>query len=149
MNPAAVRKRILDDHVDLRTRLDRLEQLARSDRCPPAGAETLRAAGCDLLARLEAHMAFEDVHLARVLREADAWGEERERRLVDEHRQQRAHLKHIELDLREPAADVETLAHELLDLIAWLRRDMAAEERERLDPDVLRDDVVGIRVEAG
>ena len=94
-------------------------------------------------------MSWEDKHLAASLRRIDAWGEEGARRLAEERCEQRERLSHFLEKLRDQARPKQHVARDLLELGSWLRRDMQAEEKTALDPDVLRDDMIGIDVETG
>lgn len=150
MQPSQVRQKILDDHKGLRAQLERLEGLAldiqaeRNHQLPLLRDETQR-----LLDTLLVHMQWEDEHLGPILFEIDAWGEERARRLHEEHVEQRQRLSLYLAALLDESRPEKDVAGDLLELIAWLRDDMAGEERVTLDPDVVRDDVVGIDVETG
>ncbi len=150
MKPSEVRERTLRDHEGLRIALDRLErccrETARGDALP---AGRLREAAHALLVDVERHMRWEERHLEAALREADAWGNERAERLRSDHRGQRGAFGQVLASLRDPGRPPALVTPMLLDLIALLRDDMAEEEDLLLDPRVLRDDVVGIDVEAG
>lgn len=150
MQPSEVRDRVLHDHASLRASVETVDSLAR--RVIEGGTESigeLRAAAAALLEALQTHMAWEDRHLAVALREADAWGPEREARLASDHREQRQILTHVLAALTDPDRPVRVQARVLRDWASLLREDMREEERELLDAQVLRDDVVGIDVEAG
>lgn len=149
MLPSEVRAKILEDHRRLRGELGRLEATAIDGEIGEADAALLRELGESFLEQLAAHMRWEDQNLAPALRDADAWGEERERRLVTEHAEQRAQMRSLLDRLHETQRDARQLAVDLLELVEWLRRDMEHEERETLDPDVLRDDVVAIDASDG
>jgi hypothetical protein len=149
MQPSAVRSRILSDHQGLRRDLQRLETLLadiRSERMPiPALHVDARA----LLARLHAHMHWEEVHLLPALRDADAWGAERADQLVRDHCDQRELLEFLERRLDDSTHPAALLVSDVTHLIALLRDDMRHEESELLDERVLRDDVVAIDVTTG
>lgn len=149
MLPSEVRAKILEDHERLRRELERLEACATGAELRESEAAALRELGESFLELLAAHMRWEDQNLAPALRDADAWGEEREKRLVREHREQREEMNAILERLRDPERDVERIRQDLLALVEWLRRDMDYEEKETLDPKVLRDDVVAIDASDG
>jgi hypothetical protein len=150
MTPGEVRARILADHVDLRRMLAGLEVLARRVLGgEPSLVGPLRLEGELLLQRLQDHMLWEDLHLAPALRQADAWGDERARRLDSEHREQREVLRHCLAAVQDASRPTPVVARSLIDLVQLLRADMDEEEREMLDPAVLRDDVVASDVETG
>ncbi len=150
MKPSEVRERTLRDHEGLRIALDRLERGCReAARGDSLLAGQLREAAHALLVDVERHMRWEERHLEPALREADAWGNERAERLRSDHREQRETFGQVLASLRDPGRPPALVTPMLLDLIALLRDDMAEEEDLLLDPRVLRDDVVGIDVEAG
>jgi iron-sulfur cluster repair protein YtfE (RIC family) len=150
MEASAIRERILQDHEVIRRHLARVDALARRALAGESGLEAeLREAGEALSQRFLAHLALEDAHLVPALRESDAWGEERAARVEHEHREQRAQLDQLLADLRDGRRSGAQLAQELLDLVNALVADMEHEERAVLDPEVLRDDVVGVGVEGG
>jgi iron-sulfur cluster repair protein YtfE (RIC family) len=150
MRPSEVRDHVLDDHQRLRRQLGRLERLAmevtRGDRLQIG---ELRSAGEELLTTLLRHMDWEDRQLAPALADADGWGAERANRLTSHHVEQREELSSIVADLQDQRRPPLVLATTLLQLVRHLRLDMQEEEGFFLDPNVLRDDVVGIDVEAG
>ena len=149
MRPSEVRERVLADHERLRADFERIEALARAAR---DGAlerfSDLRVAGDALLARLLAHMRWEESYLLPALRDSDSWGAERATRLIKDHRDQRELFRFFHSRLGE-IDSWPVLAQRLSDLIALLRDDMAEEERDLLDERVLRDDVVAIDALSG
>jgi hypothetical protein len=148
MQPSEVRRRILDDHAGLRQRLQRLEALAAeplSDR----RAATLRAEGLSLLEVLQEHMRWEDLYLAPALRDADAWGEERAAKLAADHLEQREVLAEVVARLEDANRPDEVIRRTVADFVEMLREDMVDEEDCLVRDDVLRDDPVGVDVEAG
>ena len=150
MDASAIRERILEDHDVIRGHLTAVDGLARRALAGEDGlGAELRAAGERLRERFLPPLALEDEHLVPALRVADAWGEERARRVETEHREQRAQMEQLLADLRDARRDTLEIARELLDLVAALIADMEHEERAVLDPELLRDDVVGIGVEGG
>ena len=149
MLPSEVRARVLDDHAHLREELDRLEGRVRAGVSNDDGARELRDMGEQILEHLAAHMRWEDVNLAPALKEADAWGDERESRMAIEHRNQRRALRELLERIRNPERAADAVARDLLEFVHWLREDMDGEERTLLDPKVLRDDVVAVDASSG
>lgn len=152
MQPSEIRRRVLADHEALRERLDHLEHLARrvllgGERCD--ALDELRALSTALLQRLTDHMGWEDRYLKPALCDADAWGEERARRMTEDHREQREQIRFLRARFQDADRPEPLVAQDVLGLAALLREDMEDEERDMLDERVLRDDVVGIEVEAG
>lgn len=150
MKASVVRGRVLADHRDIRAMIEALEDRASEVlKGAPDDGDALRSAGELLLTRLIAHMHWEEAHLIPALREADAWGNERATRLHDEHVEQWELLQNSLERLGDPARPTELLAQNLLDLTSILREDMLDEEENLLDDEILRDDIVAIRVEIG
>lgn len=149
MRPSQVRRRVLEDHANLRNLLAELDALARETLSGEQLLGPLRERAEALLARLAEHMRWEDRYLSQALCEADAWGRERAGVLEREHREQRAFLRDAVERLRDEERPAPMLARELADLVERLRRDMQEEEQDLLDERVLRDDVVGVDVETG
>jgi iron-sulfur cluster repair protein YtfE (RIC family) len=149
MKPSEIRTRILSDHERLRGDFDRLEALVSDVRGGRAALGTLRMDTGALLARLHAHMRWEESCLLPALREADAWGTERAERLTRDHREQRDLLAFVNARLWDEAQPAALVASDVDHLVALLRDDMREEEAELLDERVLRDDVVAIAVETG
>ncbi len=150
MLPSQVRRTILDDHEHLRGALDALESLAKA--LADGHSEPLQAA----LAALEAmkgrffdHLDLEETIMVPALREADAWGPERADLVLREHAEQRKELEELVVHLRSDEIASEAVGRRILAWIEALRVDMEHEESAVLDPDLLRDDVVSIQLEAG
>ncbi len=150
VQPSEVREKILADHVRLRARLCEIERLAQGVANGTGdNVDALRKRGDEALADLREHMYWEDDYLGPALLEADAWGEERAKLLADDHREQRLLIDRLSANLRDRARPPLLLAWSLLDFANLLRADMQREEETLLDERVLRDDIVGIDVEAG
>jgi hypothetical protein len=149
MKPSEIRSHILSDHERLRDDLDRLEALVRELRGGRAALETVRLDAGGLLARLRAHMRWEESYLLPALREADAWGKERAERLTRDHCEQHELLDFLNARLWDEAQHAALVASDVDHLVALLRDDMREEEAELLDERVLRDDIVAISAETG
>jgi hemerythrin-like domain-containing protein len=152
MRPSEIRLRVLADHEVLRVDLLRLESLAAEGVEPAASQEplsNLRGEAERFLARLREHMRWEEIYLLPALEQADAWGQERAQRLVDDHREQRELLDLIVTRLRDPERPDAIVARDINNLIGLLREDMCEEEADLLDERVLRDDVIAIEMETG
>lgn len=150
MLPSQVRRTILDDHEHLRGALSALESLAKA--LARGHAEPLAAA----LEALEAmkgrffdHLDLEEAIMVPALRDADAWGPERADLVLREHAEQRVELEDLVVELRREDLATEAVGKRILAWIEALRVDMEHEESAVLDPDLLRDDVVSIQLEAG
>lgn len=151
MTPSEIRIRVLADHEELRGHLVGLEKLTHAVRrdATDGDARRLREITRVLLDQLSKHMRWEERYLLPALRDADAWGEERAARLLGDHREQRQVLDLIVERLGDSGRPEALVVGDVFGLIAFLRADMEEEERDLLDPRVLRDDVVGIDVETG
>lgn len=143
MLPSQIRENVLDDHVWLRELLTDVDELARRVQ---AGDHELRGRlherALAMRERFLGHLELEERDLLPALRDADAWGEERARRLEQEHAAQRERFAALLERLQTPTADPCRLADELRALIADLLADMQEEERLLLRESVLRDDPI-------
>ncbi len=150
MLPSQVRRTILEDHEHLRGALSALEALADAlvagDRAP--AAEALAALHA-MKQRFFDHLDLEEAIMVPALRDADAWGPERAQLVLDEHREQRAELEAMVQELDRPDVSPETIGRRIRAWIEALRVDMEHEESAVLSPDLLRDDVIAIDLEAG
>ncbi len=148
IKPSEVRARVLDEHVQIRAMLAELESLARRalDGDTHGGAQ-LRVKAIELYRRLDAHMSLEDAFLYPAICDADAWGHVRGERMKEEHVRQRAAL--CQLAEFESRGDTAALVGALRRLVTDIRDDMCSEERELLNPDILRDDVISIAQNSG
>lgn len=143
MRPSQVRRTILEDHRWLRELLADVDAVARR-------VEAGDLALCGRLGerfhamreRFLAHLALEERYLLPALREADAWGEERVRRLDEDHAAQRRRLDALLARFGDASASRAGLATSVRGFVADLLADMADEERSALDERVLRDDPV-------
>ena len=149
-SPAETRAWILQDHQNLRALLAQLEDVAQQVRDGDRRLlGPLRLEAERFMHRFEEHTLWEDRYLRPALLNADAWGQERAARLDHDHTEQRALLEDSLARLREADQPPAQVARAVLDLIALIRTDMEEEERDLLDPRILRDDVISIDTEAG
>jgi len=143
LDASQVRQIILDEHSVLRDELEEVVTLL----------EDVAAQRADAAARLKQrmkafydaflkHIAHEDSLLRPVLADIDAWGPARVQSLDEEHRQQRATI--AALAGLDPAEDVEGYLGRLKEFVREMKKDMADEERDCLNPDILRDDTIVI-----
>jgi iron-sulfur cluster repair protein YtfE (RIC family) len=143
LDASQVRKIILDEHSVLRDELEEVVTLLED-----VAAQRADAAG-RLSHRMKTfydaflkHIAHEDSLLRPVLADIDAWGEARVKKLDEEHRQQRATI--AALAALDPWSDVEGYLGRVKEFVREMTTDMAAEERDCLNPDILRDDTIVI-----
>ena len=150
MRPSQVRERILADHGRLRERMAALQEVVeRVLEGTPGLEERARHDGEGLRRHFLEHLDLEDRYLVPALREIDAWGEERAARVVKEHREQRQRMEVLLRHLQDPTTHARWIAAELASLVQDLLVDMEHEESAVLSENLLRDDPVGIDVEAG
>jgi hypothetical protein len=149
MDLSDIRKRLIDQHRQIRGHIARLQGLTAGT---PEGELDFRVALADLSDELARHNREEERLLSAVVPALDAWGAVR-KQLMDEHhaRQHAAQLSALRI-----LAEHKPFATSLADSIALVRRGlgeildhMDREERELLNPDVLRDDVYAVDMNAG
>ena len=141
LSPAEVRSRILAEHHRLSTLLAEVESLAIAVEGGDHGASRrLLVAGRELYGFLMSHLALEDQILLPALRETPGFGAVRADALDEEHQQQREVFR-VLIQRSAEISELE-LARRYLGLIRDLREDMAHEESEFLNPQLLRDDIM-------
>ena len=145
MLPSEVRTRVLDQHSELRERIEQLEKMAHQTlESASEGAALLTELG-EFLRRLQEHMYYEDKALKPVLAEADPWGPERVLRFERDHEQQRGWIEGLTKD--GPSRTSDELAMLTLGFLQVLRRDMEDEEADVLSAELLKDDPVVVHSE--
>jgi hypothetical protein len=145
----AAREQTLAQHAGIRETLRDVSHLAEAvleGRGP--GVVRLRAVVGGLRLQLERHLAFEEAFVVPILARADPWGEERVKRLAEEHARQRQELAAAEANA-VATSDLAAIAVALQKLAADLLVDMDEEERALLSINVLRDDLVSVDQETG
>ncbi len=146
MKASEVRRRILDDHAELRGMLRELAVLSkRFEEHHAEAGKALRERGLELYARLEAHIGFEDSVLPPVLRSTGPAGDKLAERLAHEHKQQRELITFLGGRLGDASEPPEQIARELRIFAGYLALDMAYEEETMLTQRSLRDDVTPSR----
>jgi hypothetical protein len=127
-----VHARVLRQHAEIRARLRGLDAGAVHACSPHAGIH-LRVSLFRLAVLLESHLQYEEMELAPLIRELDAWGPAREAAMLAEHAEQRTRLEHAcFLAESEATGDLE-LGREVSEVVVSLLDDMAREERELSD----------------
>lgn len=140
MRASGVRRRILEDHAQLRGLLEEVDREAyRVARGAEEGAGALRALGLRLLGDFGEHLALEDRLLAPALRRAGPAGRERAERLDADHREQRELLDYLLDKVRDPSRPAAVLAAEWRSFVELLLDDMAQEELTILERELLED----------
>jgi iron-sulfur cluster repair protein YtfE (RIC family) len=143
MENSKIRRVILAEHEGLRGELRDLETgldtLALADG---PSQQVVHGKFKHLLESFLRHIEHEERILRPVLKDIDAWAAQRVAHMDAEHKEQRAQVLHL-AGLFPQAAPDKWVA-EVRAFVARLREDMAAEERDSLDPRLLRDDVIVI-----
>ena len=127
-------------HCGLRVTIETARGTARSMLARKGTVAELQQAVTALQQELLAHLADEERLLVPILPQLDAWGKVRLDLLYAEHAHQRAVLVVLTGKSAWPAAAV--VAGRTLALCDDLLEDMAFEERELLNENVLRDDLI-------
>jgi hypothetical protein len=141
--PSVVRHAVLAQHAVLRVMLDRALTVALGAlKGEPGGGDLIECVR-ELRDRFRVHLAFEERWLAPLLEQADGWGPERVKALLEEHRRQRAELDTL-IEGIAGGWDAQRLALATRSLVTDLLLDMEEEERGCLNEELLRDDVVNV-----
>lgn len=140
--PVAVRERVIEQHQILRQLLQQsLDATTRAFQPQGPNRREVSRLVYELRARLWAHLAFEERHLAPVLAHLDLWGPERVEELFNEHMRQRAQME-VLVEGIEDGWDVERIALALRSLATDLLLDMEEEERGCASASVLQDEML-------
>lgn len=131
MTPAEGRAIILAQHAELRALLERAVVVARQHLAGTASDGELEAVVGQVRAAFSEHNLFETSLLRPLLRDVDRWGEDRIRRMIEEHIEEH---RVIEAFL---AGSAEAIAHDLADFVEDMDAHMLAEERTFLSPTAL------------
>jgi hemerythrin-like domain-containing protein len=141
MQPAAVRRRILEEHRKLRALLDALVPLAtRFEHGDVTAGPQLREDALALYETFAAHLLHEENTLEPALRARGAEGAKFAERLAHEHREQRALLAYLVSRLREHPVPTLLVAREVHSFAEYLQHDMAHEESTLLTAAALTDE---------
>ena len=141
--PSEVRRIILEEHAQLRSKLAEMEGAMIKVSGRQGGAEQ------EMLNHLLQfnqmfldHIALEEKILRGILKTVDAWGEIRVKNMDEEHSRQRGQIQDLVKMMNEKSPS--GYLNYLRDFVEELYRDMAIEEQDCLSADVLRDDVISI-----
>ncbi len=145
MSPSQVRDYIGRQHIQLRILFVEVENACRESI--DSGRGDPRPLVQKLVRAVWDHIAVEDRLLLPTLRDIDRWGPTRAEIVAADHARQREELAALRTLAREGGTD--EAARAALMLIGDLIVDMDAEERDLLDPDLLRDDVITINQSDG
>jgi iron-sulfur cluster repair protein YtfE (RIC family) len=129
----------LRQHRQLRTLLKKARTVADAAlEGLPQVADAVASSIGDIRTTIEIHLLFEERVLVPILNEILPLGPARVEAMLDEHRQQRTMLAAIHGEARAHP-ELPILAAKLAFLASLLLDDMAAEERELLASETLRD----------
>jgi hypothetical protein len=134
MDAEAATRGVLSQHAAIRALLARARgtaEAALEGRTPESSA--VASAIGDIRTTMEVHLAFEETVLLPLFAAEPGRGPGRARRMVTEHRHQRAMLASLHHEAAE-APDLPMLSVKLTFLTSWLLSDMTEEERELLAP---------------
>jgi hemerythrin-like domain-containing protein len=136
MAASEIRRRILEEHTELRVIAGTVQELAeRVSRGEGQSVGALRLRGLELHERLVEHLDREDELLIPAIRAASASGARRAEQLQREHLEQRALLAYILERLNDLTRPSVVLGRELRNFAELLYDDIAYEE-ETLLPDL-------------
>ena len=126
LRPSEVRLIILGEHDEIRKQMIEIEKLAQEN-----DSTSLKEAVIRFQKTFLAHLQHEEKILWPVLQTMDSWGTVRIQNIAKEHKEQRQMVKNL------------TSLEAVREFLAHLTCDMAAEENDFLNPDFLRDDLIG------
>ncbi len=138
-----IRKIILGEHEGLRHALQTME--AGLEKVAKGDVEAQKALHGQLTRLLDTflrHIEHEERILRPVLKDIDAWGPERLAHMDKEHAGQRVLVTHLAGLF--PSATPDQWVTEVRAFVTHLREDMEGEEKDCLDPRLLRDDVISL-----
>jgi Hemerythrin HHE cation binding domain len=149
LDAGAARRSILAQHAQIKRLLKKAQDVARDrleGRAQPMDA--VASAIVDVRTIMEVHLSFEEKVLVPLLEADLPLGPERARRMLDEHKHQRAMLASLHGEAaKDPALPALSLKLEFL--TATLLEDMDHEEHDLLIPEVIRDDQVTVDQSSG
>ena len=133
MAASEIRRRILEEHAELRVIAGAVQELAeRVCRGEAQSVGALRLRGLELHERLARHLDHEDEVLIPAVRDAPGCGARRAERLRREHREQRALLAYILERLNDLTRPSLVLGRELGNFAELLHDDIRYEEETLL-----------------
>ncbi len=135
LSPSSVRKIILEEHGQIKRKLNHIESSYNSH-----DPITLINAFRELLYFFLKHIEHEELILRPVLKDIDAWGGVRVDKMNKEHAEQRLEILKIDKELNElPIVEVLPIIKKF---VSALYADMESEEKECLNPELLKDDPI-------
>lgn len=139
MTPSEVRKTIQQEHLDLRDKLSHLEKLiAKKEH------SQIEKTFKDFSEKFVKHIENEERILIPALRNTTGWGDVRGDMMKNEHISQRERLKNLTSTIAQQ--NFNKYSPELEDFIRAIYADIDKEEKDFLNPNVLKDDVITVDV---
>ena len=142
LKPSEIRTIILEEHCALRRRLLEIETGVNLVEAGTGSHGELHGALQRFYELFLLHITHEETILKPALREIDNWGPVRIELMDVEHAEQRLTIRALSQLTAEP--DVKAYIARIRGFVEEVRLDMAAEERDFLSQDVLRDDSISI-----
>lgn len=141
MTPSEIRKELLEQHAQLRAKIEATRTAAARWQQDEAARDELRSSLAVLADGVRAHNRREEELLREVIPTADAWGPARAEVMREEHVEE--HKEMYEALIDAGAAPGATAGvPPVLTLLGKMEEHMKREERSFLGADVLRDDAV-------
>jgi len=131
VKPSEVRRIILNEHSVIRQKMQELERLTKAKNYP-----ALRESVMEFQVLFSEHLKNEETILWPIIKTVDSWGPVRIEAMNKEHAEQRKMIAGLN-DVKP-----EKLIQVIKDLIRVLAADMVQEEKEFLNAEILRDDVI-------
>lgn len=142
-NPSHVRQKILSEHNALRKMIAELrEHTSKGVQNQDFSPEKIRKQMLATLNFLQTHMDHEDNTLLPILETIDAWGNVRGEKFREEHRLQTQKIVQLRAEIANPNSALPQLISLVEEFITWITQDMTDEEKEFLDHELLKDDLV-------
>ncbi|MEZ4270417.1 MAG: hemerythrin domain-containing protein [Myxococcota bacterium] len=141
MRPGEVRERLLSENDHIRVQLAWVEDTAHRLSHNHALIQEVRDAATDLVHSMQEHVDFEDIALAPMLREAEAWGEARADELTKHHQQQQEKFKFAIDGIERHRGDPDLLSQRVLRLAHDIRSEVDEEETKYFGSTIFRDDI--------
>lgn len=142
MKLAELRQRLLSQHAELRKLVIGLIECAGRVRADQGALGELRIGLIELDQEVCAHNEIEERELHSILPTIDAWGPRRHELMTDRHRQEHATILAAIRGAGGRSGGADAIADATVAALKELVTHMDREERELLNADVLRDDII-------
>lgn len=135
-------RRVLDEHLRIRARIDALLVRTQAVARGAASAARLWEATAEFCGHMARHLDYEEEALFPILAKADAWGPVRVSCIREEHRSERAMMAALLEDMTAGTRSRAELIDELVWFLRALEQDMEDEERLALFDEALGAELV-------